>query len=105
MKNKDLFWCLGTALLVLVLNLLIFGFDVINSDANLTLNVHDTYFVIAKYHLALLLSLFVFFAIYLVRTLHYSFKNLIANLILMLSTLLLILILIGIRPILDTLII
>ena len=104
LRNKELFWCIGSVILVLILNIFIFGIDAINANAALTLNVHDTSFIIANYHFVLLLSVFVFFTIYLVRTLHYNFKNVIANLVLMFSILLFILILTGIDSILNTLI-
>ncbi|WP_452225822.1 hypothetical protein [Lacinutrix cladophorae] len=101
MRKKEIFWLIGTTILVLILNTLIFGIDGLKSDSTLDINIHDTYFVIANFHFILLLAVLVFFGIYLVRTLRKNFKNLTANLILIISTILLILVLIGIDSILD----
>ena len=86
---------------MLILNTLIFGIDGLKSDSILDVNVHDTYFVIANFHFILLLGVLVFFGIYLFRTLRRNFKNLTANLILMISTILLIIILNGISTIVE----
>ena len=104
MKKKEIFWLIGTTVCVLILNTLIFGIDGLKTDSTLDINIHDTYFVIANFHFILLLTVLVFFGIYFVRTMRSKFKNLTANLILMISTILLILVLIGIDSILDTLI-
>ena len=101
MRKKEIFWLIGTTILVLILNTLIFGIDGLKSDSTLDINIHDTYFVIANSHFIQLFGVLVFFGIYLVRTLRRNFKNLTANLILMISTILLILVLIGIDSILD----
>ncbi|WP_281847724.1 hypothetical protein [Olleya namhaensis] len=101
MKKKELFWFIGTTILVLILNTLIFGINGLNADTTLDINIHDTYFVIPNYHFILLLAVLVFFGVYLVRTLRSNFKNLTANLIVMIATLLLILVLIGFDSILD----
>lgn len=101
LKKKEIFWFIGTTILVLILNTLIFGINGLNAEATLDINIHDTYFVMPNYHFILLLGVLVFFGIYLVRTLRSNFKNLTANLIVMIATLLLILVLIGLDSILD----
>ena len=101
MKKKEIFWLIGTIILVLILNTLIFGIDGLKSDSTLDINVHDTYFVIANFYFILLLGVLVFFGVYLIRTLRGNFKNLTANLILMISTILLIIILNGISTIVE----
>ena len=101
MRKKEIFWLIGTTILVLILNTLIFGIDGLKSDSTLDINVHDTYFVIANFHFILLLGVLVFFGIYLIRTLRRNFKNLTANLILMISTILFIIILNGISTIVE----
>jgi len=101
LKRKEIFWLIGTIILVLILNTLIFGIDGLKSDSTLDINVHDIYFVIANFHFILLLGVLVFFGIYLIRTLRKNFKNLTANLILMISTILLIIILNGISVIVE----
>lgn len=101
LRKKEIFWLIGTIILVLILNTLIFGIDGLKSDSTLDINIHDTYFVIANFHFILLLGVLVFFGIYLIRTLRRNFKNLTANLILMISTILLILTLNGINTIVD----
>lgn len=88
--------------LVLVLNTLILGIDGLKSDSTFDINVHDTYFVIANFHIILILGILLFFGIYLIRTLRRNFKNLTANLILMISTILLIIILNGISTVVET---
>nr|WP_299072889.1 hypothetical protein [uncultured Allomuricauda sp.] len=100
-KKKEIFWLIGTIMLVLILNTLIFGIDGLKSDSTLDINVHDTYFVIANFHFIILLGVLVFFGIYLIRTLRGNFKNLTANLILIISTTLLIIILNGISTIVE----
>ena len=101
MRKKELFWFISTTILVLILNTLIFGFDGLKANAALDINIHDTYFVLQNFHFIILLGVLVFFGVYLVRTLRSNFKNLTANLILMIATLLLILVLIGFDSILD----
>ncbi|PNQ72161.1 hypothetical protein C1T31_12605 [Hanstruepera neustonica] len=101
MRKKEIFWLIGTTILVLILNTLIFGIDGLKSDSTLDINVHDTYFVIANFHFIILLGVVVFFGIYLIRTLRRNFKNLTSNLILMISTILLIIILNGISAIVE----
>lgn len=89
---------------VLIMNFVVFGTDGFKSDSNVDINIHDTYFVIANIHFVLLFSVLILFGVYLFRTLKRNFKNLTANLILMISTILLILVLIGIDSIVDALI-
>lgn len=86
------------------MNFVLFGNDGFKSDSTLNINIHDTYFVIANVHIMLLFSVQIFFGVYLFRTLKRNFKNLTANLILMVSTILLILVLIRIESIVDALI-
>lgn len=104
MKRKEIYWLIGTIAFVLIMNFVLFGTDGFQSDTTLDLNIHDTYFVIANVHFVFLFAVLIFFGVYLVRTLKRSFENLTANLILMISTILLILVLIGIHSIVDALI-
>lgn len=86
---------------MLILNTLMFGIDGLKTNATIDINIHDTYFVIENIHFILFLAVFVFFVIYLIRALCRNFKNLTANLILMISTILLILVFMGINSILE----
>lgn len=104
MKRKEIYWLIGTIAFVLIMNFVLFGTDEFKSDSTLDLNIHDTYFVITNVHFVLLFSVLIFFGVYLFRTLKRNFKNLTANLILMISIILLILVLIGIDSIVDALI-
>jgi heme/copper-type cytochrome/quinol oxidase subunit 1 len=72
---------------------LIFGIDGLKFDSTLDIKVNDTYFLIANSHFILVFGVLVFFSIYLIRTLLGNFQNLTTNLILMISTILLIIIL------------
>ncbi|MBA6151612.1 hypothetical protein [Gelidibacter maritimus] len=91
-RRKEMYWFIGSMVLILILNFIFFGSNAFSTDTTVDLNIHDTYFVIANIHLVVSLSVFLFFGIYLIRTLYRSFKNLAANIILMISIILLILI-------------
>ncbi len=93
MKRKEVFWLIGTLGLVLVLMLVLFGLDGFKTDSTFDINIHDTYFVIANFHLVLLLLVFTFFTVYLFRTIKQGFKNFTANLILMIVIILFIIVL------------
>lgn len=101
MRRKEIFWLIGTIVLVLILNMLILGIDGLKSDTTFNINIHETYFVIPNFHFTLLLGVLVFWGVYIIRALHKSFKNLTVNLILIISTILLILILNGISVIIE----
>ena len=88
MSRKEIIWLVGTAGLFLVLTLILFGIDGFNSDSTFDINIHDTYFVIANVHLVLLLFVFIFFTVYLLRVVRNRFKNITANLILIIVTIL-----------------
>ena len=103
MKRKEIYWLFGPVAFVLIMIFVLFGSDGFKPDSTLDINIHDTYFVIAHIHFVLLFSILIFFGVYLFRTLRQNFKNLTANLILMISTILLILVLIGIDSIVDSL--
>ncbi len=102
MKHKEIFWLIGTVLFVLILNFLLFGIDGFKSEPNIDINIHDTYFVIANFHFILLLSMLIFFVVYLLRMLRRNFKNLTANLIFMVTGLLNIWFLTGIISIINS---
>jgi heme/copper-type cytochrome/quinol oxidase subunit 1 len=101
LRKKEIFWLIGTTILVLILNTLIFGFDGLKTDSTLDINVHDTYFVIPNYHFLLLIGISIYFVIYLIRALRRNFKNLTANLILIIATILLSIVIGGISTIVD----
>ncbi|MGB2759517.1 MAG: hypothetical protein WBC58_06130 [Maribacter stanieri] len=88
MSRKEIIWLVRTAGLFLVLTLILFGIDGFNSDSTFDINIHDTYFVIANVHLVLLLFVFIFFTVYLLRAVRNRFKNITANLILIIVTIL-----------------
>lgn len=77
----------------MILTLVIFGLDGFKSDSTLDINIHDTYFVIANFHLIPLIFVFTFFVVYLLRTTRRKFKNITANLILMIVSILFVLVL------------
>jgi heme/copper-type cytochrome/quinol oxidase subunit 1 len=102
LKRKEIFWFIGTALFVLILSFLLFGIDGLKSESYTDINIHDTYFVIANFHFILLLAILIFFGVYLLRMLRRNFKNLIANLIFMISGLLSIWVIIGMISIVNS---
>ena len=88
LNRKEIFWLFGTAGLVLVWTLILFGIDGFNIDSTFDINIHDTYFVIANVRLVLLLFVFIFFTVYLIRAVRNGFKNITANLVLIIATIL-----------------
>ncbi len=101
MKSKEIYFLFGTITLILILNLLLYGIDGFKSDAVIDINVHDTYYVISNFEFILMLGVGVFFGVYLIRVLINKFKNLTANLVLMISIILLSLVITGISSMLD----
>tara|TARA_R110000868_G_scaffold410880_1_gene700700 strand:- start:2100 stop:2606 length:507 start_codon:yes stop_codon:yes gene_type:complete len=93
LKRKEIYWLIGTIGLVLILALIIFGIDGFKTDSTFDINIHDTYFVIANFHFIPLIFVFTFFIVYLIRTIRRNFKNITANLILMIVTILFVLVL------------
>ena len=102
MKTKEIYWLFGTTALIPLLNLLLFGIKGFKSETVIDINVHDTYYVISNFEFMIILGVGIFFGVYLVRSLIYKFKNLTANLILMISIILFSLVLTGISSMLDT---
>jgi predicted metal-binding membrane protein len=102
LKRKEIFWLIGTAIFVLILNFSLFGVDGFKSESVTDINIHDTYFVIANIHFILLLSVLIFFSVYLIRMLSRNFKNLTANLIFIISGLLSIWIFTGMISIVNS---
>ena len=92
MRRKEIYWLVGTIIIVVILTLVIFGLDGFKSDSTLDLNIHDTYFVITNFNLIPLIFVFTFFVVYLLRTTRRNFKNITANLILMIVTILFVLV-------------
>lgn len=104
MKKKELFWFLGTCGLSAFFSILTIGKSGFNLDSTLDINIHDTYLVFSKFHLILPILILTFFCIYVLRTFRRNFRNLIANLILILSTIFLIVLLNGVSSIIDSII-
>ncbi|WP_405381933.1 hypothetical protein [Maribacter sp. LLG6340-A2] len=86
MKNKEIYWIVGTFVSVIILTLAIFGLDGFKSDSNIHINIYDTFYVIPNVHVVILLSVFVFFTVYLIRTVRNLFKSIMANLVLIIAT-------------------
>ncbi|RMB56034.1 hypothetical protein EAX61_16305 [Dokdonia sinensis] len=102
MKRKEIFWLIGTAIFVLILNFSLFGVNGFKAESVTDINIHDTYFVIANFHFILLLSVLIFFSVYLLRMLRRNFKNLTVNLIFMICGILSIWVLTGIISIVSS---
>ena len=84
------------------MNFSLFGADGFKSDSVTDINVHDTYFVLPNIHFILLLSVLIFFSVYLIRMLKRNFKNLTANMIFIISGLFSIWILTGMISIVNS---
>jgi len=93
LKRKEIYWFVGTIVLVLILILAIFGLDGFKTDTTLVINIYDTYFVISNLHFITLIFVFSFFTIYLLRTIRRNFMNVVANLMLIIITILFVLVL------------
>lgn len=93
MNKKEIFWILGTTTVILILYILTFGFDGLKGSTTLDINFHDTYFLISNFHFIVLLSVIIFFVVYIFRTLYSKYKNLTANVVLMISIIFLIIVL------------
>ena len=83
-NRKEIYWLTGVILLIIILKFTILGKDFSN-DSVIDMNLHDTYFVIEKFHLFLFISNLIFFTVYLIRMFSSNFKNIIANLIFLIS--------------------
>ena len=101
MKQKEIYWLFGTIILILILTLIIFWIDGFKSDATLSINIYNTYYVISNYQIIPLLFIGIFFVVYLLRAIKQRFKNNIVNIILIVVTILCILIFIKLADILD----
>lgn len=83
-NRKEIYWLTGVILLIIILKFTILGKDFSN-DSVIDMNLHDTYFVIEKFHVLLFISNLIFFTVYLIRMFTSNFKNIIANLIFLIS--------------------
>lgn len=102
LRRKEIFWILATILLATVLYIIMFGVNGLNSNKTLDINIHDTYLAIANTHLILLWGVLIFFLVYLIRMLRRSFKNLTANVIFIIATIILIALCTQIISIVDS---
>lgn len=90
MRKKETFWLFGTCSFILVLIIIIFGWNGLKPNADTSINVYDTYYVIATIYPIVFLATLIFFGVYLIRMLRRNFKNRTANLIFMISDIVLI---------------
>lgn len=92
MDKKEIPWFLGTLVLAGILVLWIFGMDGLKPHAMTDINVYDTYYVVSTIYPVLGLVIAVFFWGYLLRMLLGKFRNRTANLIFLISDVLMIMI-------------
>lgn len=92
MIRKELYWFLATLSLSLIINFALFGAEGFTTTSSFDINIYDTYFIIPTFYGIIALSVLIFFGTYLARSLKWNFKNLISNIILMMSTMALILV-------------
>ena len=81
---------------------MILGIEGFVTGSAIDIQLHDTYFVVYSTQFAVVIGTMIFFLIYLVRVLIMKFENIVANLILMVSTVFLILNLMGIESMLSS---
>lgn len=79
LSRKEIYRLLGIIIFILIFNFTILGIDCLG-DATIDINVHDTYFVIAKVHFFVFFTFLIFYSIYCMRMLRRNFKNITANL-------------------------
>ena len=103
MKRKEIFWLIGTLIICFLIHFSLDGFDSFTATSTLDFNVHDSYFVIPNIFFFLLLTSFIVFGVYLVRMLRRNFKNLFANVVFMISSILVILILVNVITTINSL--
>ncbi|TXE10751.1 hypothetical protein ES711_02255 [Gelidibacter salicanalis] len=101
MKRTELYWFIGTLSVVILLYLVLFGTEGFQSDATTTIAIYDTYIIVATIYVILILLVIALFCVYLFRSLRYKFKNVTANVILAITTVLLAYILMKLMPLAD----
>lgn len=92
MKGKELIFLLMLIVSLLVLPMYSIGWEALHPESQIDVNIHDTYFIIPTLPAICVYIVFIIFSIYLFRALLQKFRNKIANLILIVSTMTLILI-------------
>ncbi|MCC4213935.1 hypothetical protein [Leeuwenhoekiella parthenopeia] len=92
MKGKELIFLLMLIVSLLVLPMYSIGWEALHPESQIDVNIHDTYFIIPTLPAICVYIVFIIFSIYLFRVLLQKFRNKIANLILIVSTMALILI-------------
>ncbi|WP_415376663.1 hypothetical protein [Patiriisocius sp. Uisw_017] len=85
MKKKEIYWLIGTFGISIIVCLILIGLDCFNSTSKTDINIHDTYFVVEKKELSLLIIKLTFFFVYLFRMFRSKFKNITANLFFMIA--------------------
>ncbi len=101
---REFLWFTGTLSAVFALSIVLFGFEGFSTNTSLDIHFYDTYYVVPNQHFMSLINVLCFFAVYLVRGFFGKFKNAIVNVVLMISTILMIVVLIGIYTYVETLI-
>ncbi|CAM4338892.1 hypothetical protein [Zobellia nedashkovskayae] len=91
MNRKDTLYLIASTGLSFLLCLLLFGLDEIEPSSNFSISIYDTYYVTPKWPIILLVIVFVFFSVYLFRAIMEKFNNVRANLILIVTSIVLIL--------------
>ena len=79
---KEIIYFILTSLLVVILSILIFGIENLQSGA-VDINIHATYFVLSVTHFFILFSPIVFVITYLIRVISIRFESIISNVIFM----------------------
>ena len=85
MKRKEIVWLITTFGFSIIVCLILLGLDCFNSTSKTDINIHDTYFVVEKKELSLLIIKLTFFFVYLFRILREKFKNTTANVFFMIA--------------------
>uniref|UniRef100_UPI00404B45F1 hypothetical protein n=1 Tax=Flavobacterium sp. TaxID=239 RepID=UPI00404B45F1 len=101
---KELLWLVVVILIIFILNLVAFGFDVFKSEIQIDFNFYDTYFVVERNKLLFYTITLVVFTVFFWRTFIQKFRIFPSNLILICALVLLIMLTNSVVAFMDNLV-
>lgn len=90
MDKKEIYWLAGTLLAILIFYFVMFGSSGFSPGSHNSVNIHDTYFVFETFHLLFLISVLLFFIVYMIRAVVQKFRNPTVNRILIIFSIILV---------------